>query len=535
VRRSSEEAASLASASGRRGVKPVWVLLSGGLVFSVITVLWVLADTRVNPPSDSEHHLLFSLYYARSVHLGGLTAAWETLRSSYLAWPPCAHLIYGSLGAIIGEHAQLLRLYGLVFVPLLLWATYGVGLELGDRRSGTLAALLTLFSFGISGHIRQVSIDLPATTFIVLAVLALLRTRYFTRPLSGVLFGAAVGLCLLCRVQSLLFLAGPCLVIAISSLVRARTWTDRSRVTVWMLVAVSTALTVSAPYWSGRLPELIHLSGEHLTAGAVSTLGDPRFTAGLLFNVFSLGKLAGWSVLLAVVVSTPWLARRQREAALVLLSWVLVGVVGSSAVVAREARYMLPATPPLILVAVLGLRLLAARHRERLIALLALTVVVPTLWVAGFTDPFINSPVVRSALVEPYLTRPPERDEDTERAAAAVVNALAGALHKDPTGKTAYLLFRWREPSVLSVVTSLVLPRFPDMAFASSMWGSVPNTPTQQRQRRERDIFVVSEQDEVVDSPPIWTGEIAGRPLRLHRVAASDCLHGRIDNGRCPR
>jgi hypothetical protein len=512
------------------------LLACGGAVVAAVTALWVSMDSGIGPPTDSAHHLALAQAYARALHLGGLEALWQTMRTTYVGWPPGAYLlIYGPLGWVLSDESHFMRLYGLVLVPLLLWGTYRIGADLASRRVGALAALLTIFSFGISGQLRQVSIDLPATTAVLLTMVALVRSRRLGRKNSLLLLGGACGVCLFTRVQSLFFLAGPLLLTAAAALWTAPGRRERARLLAGLGLALGVALAVSSPWWLGRLGLLWRVLTAHLDPTRIAPRGDPGFAAGLQHYLGATGKLNGWPVALAALATLPWLLARCRRPGgrmtehLALLALVLGGILGASAGVHREPRYMLPAVPHVALLGALGLDALGRRLGELLAAGVLSLTVLPTLVMAA-TPVSAHSPLVRRGILEwGYVRKPLQTSIRAE--ARALTRAARATSVLGPHGGDAYLLLvQDKQVNHLPRLSSFVLPRFPDLAFGATLAEVMANTPWQRRARRRRRMFVLSEIDRRLKLPLVWKHDLRPGPgkrqIRLYRVPPGHRLHG---------
>ena len=521
---------------------PLVVLCAGSLVLALMTASWILADTALAPPTDSAHHLFNAISFSRTLQLGGAGQLWEEARMFYVGWPPATYaMLHAPLGWAFGDQTYLIRLYALALVPLLLWGTYRLGTSLtGDRKSGTLAALLVILCLGVTGQLRQVSVDLPATASVLLAMVALFASRGFTRARGTLLFGAAVGLCLLTRVQAVFFLMGPVAVAVAWCLVCAPSWRVRAQRLGWLVAALGLALLFSSPWWFGRLKVLWYVSTSHLDSGGrIAPRGDPSFIAGLTHYAAALGKLGGWTMLAAALGTLPLLlwrrGRRAHEPALrdvaVLLAWIVGGVVGCSLGIHREPRYLLPAIPALALLAVTGLRALPQR-RHLAAALLALTVIGPTLVFAAFPVDKRHWLIRRGVLERAYVRHPEwNRWVEAARLAAAAMVRDNG---QDRRGDGSYLLFvQDARVNYLPRMGSYLVPMFPDLAYSSQMSPRLANSRWHRRLRQERRVYLISEVDTELDLPLVWVAKRHAyqnrTPIRLYRVPPGHRLLDKIN------
>ena len=515
-------------------VGPAWVLAGVGLFTAALTAAWVLLDTGICPPTDSEHHLFSAILYARTMRLGGLPALWDLLRTTYVGWPPASYLLlYGPLAWAISDNAHLVRIYGVVLIPVILWATYHLGARLGSRRSATLAAVLTVVTFGISGQLRQVSIDLPATAAVLLAMVAMLSTRHFKRTGKTLLFGAAMGLCLFTRVQAVFFLAGPVIYWVLLSLWRAGSMRARALILARLLAALLVALAVSSPWWGGHLTSLWRISTSHLDPTLVEARGDPGFWAGLGFYLLGMGKLTGWPMLAAALALVQVAMRKPPPGTVLLLLWLVGGILGCSMGVHREPRYMLPAVPAMVLLVVLTLRQVQARTYHLAGAALLLFTAGPTLYFTAFGLPGRHT-LVNAGLVEWGYTRQ-AYDLKAKAAVGTITEQLRNAAMRDPSGESIYMLFvQEKNVNYLPRLGSVLVTELPKMAYTFSFNINIVNNRWNLRQRKARRVFFLTETKRVYEELELVWEAKAGHygnptPLRLYRVPKGHKWHRKIN------
>ncbi len=528
--------------------RPAWVLAGAGLLLTLITGLWISLDNGIAPPTDSAHHLLTSLLFARGLEAGGLSGLWETMRHFYVGWPPASYLLlYGPLGWLIGDHSQLIRMFGVVLLPLLLWGTYRVSRQAGaSRQLATLAAVLCIFSFGVSGQLRQVSIDLPATGATLLAMVLLGRPGPFASPGKAALVGAACGLCLFTRVQAVFFLVGPLMVHAALALIDASTWRRRGERALAVGLGAVAAMLASSPWWFGRLRGLWKISTAHLDPGRITPRGDPDFWSGLWYYLGALGKLCGWPLLAVALITTSLLLRKlgvgrelwRAPVVRLLLPWILGGILGCAAGVHREPRYLLPAVPAMAALAVLGLGALRPRARQLAGAALLLAVALPTLLVTAF--PIRNgSPLVNHGLVEWAYTRETV-NVAAEAAGARAAAAMQEASEGDLTGAGSYLLIQQHPTDqFMARMAVFTAPHMPRLLFSPLVNQQLINSPLHLRERKRRRVFVMAEGDFLLDLPFLWEikkGASGNRaPVRLYLARPGHPLQGQIWTRSLPR
>ncbi len=523
-----------------RWLRP-WMLLAAAAVpVALLTWRFVHNDPALCPPTDSEHHLLNAQLYARTLRLFGLPGLWQLWRDTYVGWPPAAYaLFYAPLAALFGEANDTVEACNLALIPLLLWGSYRLGRRLGDRLTGTLAALLVLFSLGVDGQLRQFSIDLPTAAVILLALLALHRNRHWQQPGPAALFGAACGLCLMTRVQAVFFLWGPALVTAVAALRAAPRGSARRRLLLHLGLAAAAALAGSCPWWFGRLGLLWQAMAAHLTTDTFEPRGDPRFFPGLYFYCTTLGRIAGWPTLLVALGTLPRLllvrprtpaAADRRLMAASLLALVLGALLSLAAGIHREARYLLPAIPAVALLAALGLRPLHRRPWARISALLLLLTAGPTLLVIGEGLPQRTAWVRYGVLEWAYVRQP--FHIPSVFAAQKAYRALLHASGNDEAGRGVYLLLV-QQGNYLPRITSFLVPRFPELLFSYTHNPKITNNAQHVAARSRRWLFLLSETARTFNLPLVWELPAGrhGNPcaIRLYRVPPPHRWYGIID------
>jgi len=383
---------------------PARFAVVAALAICALTASFILADKYLLSSSDSDVHHLNCQVYARVMALGDPGDLQDWVEHTNPSWPPLTHLYHGALGWLISDSPEAIRLYSLPLLLLLLWCVFQLGTRLGDRSTGALAVVLTGFSVGIASQARHVSLDLPATVVVWLALVNLVECGRRRGPWPVLFFGAACGVAMLTRIQALFFLWLPAALVFGLRLWEAPGWRARGRLLLALGSALALVVLISSFHWYGRLVPFIAVATTHTDPSAVSSLGDPGFFPGLRYYAVVLGRVAGWPVLAAALALAPVLWRRQRRAALMLLGVVLGGVLLFAATVSREERYLLPAVPAVCLFAALGLRQLVARVARPAGAALMVGAVLPTLLLA---DPDIGGMPGEWQPVAPRMVRAP--------------------------------------------------------------------------------------------------------------------------------
>ena len=502
-----------------RRLKP-WQLLGGYLLLTCLVVgAWISLDKAIGPPPDSEQHLLLCQLYARSLALGGPSAAWDAMQHHPVQWAPLSHVMLGVLAHLVGSDPVTIRLLNLLAAPLLVAGVFFLGAAMGGRLAGTLAALLTLLSLGVTGQLRQISPDLYAAALVPWCLWALHRSQSFSRTWPTLLFGALVGLSVITRVQALFFLVGPSLLAVASALWRGEGIKGRAVRFGRMVAGLAVLLAVSSVWWASRLGPLWALARDHVgdSDETPPAWGDPTFWGGLQEFVGDLGRMTAWLTLAVALIALPLLLRRRLAAAAMLLSWIVGGMALYALTISRHEHYMLPALPGLAILIALGLEQAPRKFSRPAGAVLLLWGGLSVLTAASLgTDQ-------RDALEElfqddwvPYAyVRLKEQEAMGVKLAARVRPPLVQAMGGPSRG--GYLLFVPNHKlSLLPRMVCHMSPGLPGLLYSSN-WEDMATTALHRGHRNIHPMFLLSER-KVEGWAPVWTGKWSedGQSLEYH-------------------
>jgi hypothetical protein len=372
--------------------RPVSLLLLLVVAQIAINVVWLRrADVMVG--QDVANHTLFEWDYSQRLKQAVISSppgSVQQARAIYLAlfrppehshyyWPPLVYIVTLPFTALLG-HTTATTCYALQpFVALLLLSVFLLGRKLVDERAGLLAALLTSLTPMIFQSARQYAMDLPLTAAVTLCSYLLLRTRGFRDRRWSLLFGVALGASMLVKGQALIFL-GP---LAILALLVERgespsRWSRLLNVGLCSLVTVG----IAGHWWLAQLDAARVGMVEHL-ADPTKALEGPtgelhRLSLAvllwqpsmLLFR--SLGVCFALPCLGGVILT--WGRALRRRLLLLHVAVLLPLVLFSVFFLIKHSRFLMPAIPPLLLLAATGL-LALSRRSWRIVAVATVSAV----------------------------------------------------------------------------------------------------------------------------------------------------------------
>jgi hypothetical protein len=160
----------------------------------VLDLLWVFRDTH--PPFfDYARHLGDSLFYRSTFTLS------HPLRplTAYVVYPPFAYWVTDLFYWPLGTDQWVATLSNIVFLSVLVGATYGIGKTLWSRRVGLLSALFVVTTPLFVTMFKEYMLDAPLSAMIALALYLLIRSEHFADRPYSFLLGVACGVGLLTK------------------------------------------------------------------------------------------------------------------------------------------------------------------------------------------------------------------------------------------------------------------------------------------------------------------------------------------------
>ena len=271
-----------------------------------------------------------------------------------------------SLGFKLGLTGGFERLVAAVVGLVNVLLVFEVGRLLYDRRIALIAAgLFALMPYDVVVS-RQVLLDGPMTLCATLALYLMVRFALTQRPLWLYGAGAALGLTVLSKETGVVLVGSVYAFLALSPAINVRI-KDLVR-------SMAIMGAVIAPY-----PLALLLSGQSGTGGNFLTWQLLRpSNHSFDFYATTVPAAVGPLVIAAAAVGL-WRLRHERSwRETLLLAWIAAPVAFFQVWPVKGYQYLLPAAPPLALLAARSLASLSTRARAVALAVVAVSLVVPT-------------------------------------------------------------------------------------------------------------------------------------------------------------
>ena len=297
------------------------------------------------------------------------------------SYPPLFFLSTPFFYHIFGEGSVGAAMTNILYLALLLLATYKIGRHLYSRNAGILAALLLSLFPQIYGQARVPMLDLSLTAMVAVSVWLLLETDHFRRTGWTLLLGLSMGLGMLAKWTYPIYVAGPCAWYLWQSWRAGPTVVRRLRLLPrWLnvLLAILLGLGLAAlwyvPNMSGVKAHLFDAS-QHVNIDVVG-----RWSPGNIlfyFHHLYLAQVLDFFFIL-FLASAAWCFYRRDKWRWLFVAWLIIPYLFFTLVIVvnKTPRYYLPVLPAVSLFVTAAIVSLRAGWARRLTAASAAGVVL---------------------------------------------------------------------------------------------------------------------------------------------------------------
>lgn len=193
-----------------------WLLIGGLTLFHALNNWTWLVRNVTWTGWDKPRHLAWSLNYAQMLSHPSVTSLFDVMVSDPIrpaVFPASAAIMYG----LFGRSADVAVMTNVIYLAIVLAATYGIGQRWGGRRLGLVSVALLAFFPMFYSMSRYFYLEFALTAMVTLSVYLLLTTDGFQRRGMSLLFGLSLGLGLLTKRTFAVFAVGPVLAVVLTS------------------------------------------------------------------------------------------------------------------------------------------------------------------------------------------------------------------------------------------------------------------------------------------------------------------------------
>ena len=294
------------------------------------------------------------------------------------SYPPLSYLIVTPFYLLFGRSADVAVLVsGSIWLGLLLFAAYGVGKEIYNRKSGLLAAFIVSLYPVIVTLERDFWVDLQLTAVVTLALWTLIRIKDFDKRERAIVLGLTLGLGTWIKWPFAFFLFAPFLA-AIFLVWKRGGWSKKRAANLGI------CLGIAGMMGAGQfLANLLFLSSDLYTVNNLIRMitefaeaaDHPAWYTrkGLVYNFMALvNHQATLFFTVVFLFSLPAFFRRDVRNQLVLGLGILVPYILATLLPIKEQRITAPYLPIIAVVSAVGL----SKIRRKSLQTIAIILVV---------------------------------------------------------------------------------------------------------------------------------------------------------------
>lgn len=220
-----------------------FILLSFGIM-AFLLLLKLKIYGNLIPDWDEAHHLKMGYYFYRALSEQNWLWVRDLLTFAGGIYPPLYHILIALITFLFGITTSAGLYVNIPFILILMFSIYGLGFELGNRKAGLLAAVLTPILPVFLTLQERATIDYMSISLFVLSFFLTFKTNGLTNRKYSVLLGIVLLLELLTKwpfaVPSI-----PLLIYVITSYIKQKGKRDGTNLN-WLIVA---SIIMPGIYW----------------------------------------------------------------------------------------------------------------------------------------------------------------------------------------------------------------------------------------------------------------------------------------------
>jgi 4-amino-4-deoxy-L-arabinose transferase-like glycosyltransferase len=353
--------------------RDLYILGSIWLFHVCANAIWLILD-KFPPSWDSAHHLTMTLSWLDFFKAPSLIGLKAVLGAS--SYPPLSYLIITPFYLLFGKSPDVaVFVSGALWLGLLLFATYGIGKEVYNRKSGLLAAIIVSLYPIIITLERDFWVDLQLAAAVTLALWALIRVNDFDHRMRAIVLGLTLGFGTWIKWPFAFFVIAPFLAVIILVFQHGG-WSKQRIINLGICLAIAGAMTAGQ-----FLANLLFLSSDlytlnnliRLITGFAEAADHPAWYTreGVVFNFMALvNHQATFFFVLLFLFSLPAFFRRDVRNQIALSLGILIPYIFATLLPIKEQRITAPYLPIIAVVSAVGLAKIRWKSLQRIAIIL---------------------------------------------------------------------------------------------------------------------------------------------------------------------
>lgn len=341
--------------------------------------IWLAQDT--SPPAwDPSGHLTQSLDYYDILTAGKFGNVF--LDSN--RYPPLVYVTTTPFYLMFGRSEDVACMSLMQYLAILIFSTYFLGRYMFNRTTGLLSAFLVSMYPVIFGLTRQYFLDLPLTAMAALGVLILIQGRNLKTQKDYLSIGLILLLGTLTKIQYVVFLAGPLIVLFIGQFVKEK---KKENTFLKASIEISLGIVCLALVLSIWLIPNIGYNSHIISRSLYLLSGDwlqNVFSEAVLHYFFALIYQASFPLFLFFAAGLCFLAKQKNNIfSLALLSWIILPYMFFT-IEMLDYRYTMPFLPAVALLSTYWITNIKKESLKKALILLLLLISVAQFLLLSF-------------------------------------------------------------------------------------------------------------------------------------------------------
>ena len=274
----------------------------------------------------------------------------------YNYYPPIVHNLALPFYFIFGKSKDAILISNFIWILVLIYSIYFLGLELFGRKSALVSTVFLLASLMLIGQFREFQVDMPLLSIFSLSLYLLIKTNFFRRRNFVIFLGLVLSIGMLVKWTFAAYAAPAVIIYFLYSLTKYKT--ERKQISLNFLLALLIGFLVCG-YWYLRNLASIR---EDFAANGVNVAkseGDPTGINLASLTWYSKILLANYLLLPLLTVllfglSVGIIRKDLRRNSLFLLGLFIIYYLVFSILPNKDTRYIMPAFAVLALIAGIG-------------------------------------------------------------------------------------------------------------------------------------------------------------------------------------
>ncbi len=359
----------------------VYVLLAAiSLQIAVFEFVWLNADIR-SPSCDEAIHLNASLDCLEWIRSPDYSGFMKIINNKY---PPVFPFITSLFYVIWGTSLNVAYMSNIFFTVIMVFSVYFIGKKLYQPEAGLLAAFFVAFypAFIIMSH--EYWLDYAGASALTLAMMFLVLTDSFQRPLMSFFAGLTLTVSLLTRRYNIIFLYAPVSLLIIQAWLRKSAPVKRILKSIFCFLLPITGIYGLYLYYSSTFGFLSYM----LAHWKIDRSTISFFLNDVIKEIF-YAQLYGWFTVILISAAIGILIKRKFRLHAIPLAWFAGSLVILSVTPHNISRYSMGFLPALALISaewITGLK-----NRKLKMGIISMTIVLGLVQHVLMTIPIVSS------------------------------------------------------------------------------------------------------------------------------------------------